>query len=154
LILREAEEEIGLVLRLIGGACEDPALTSLVEVVAGVVTGGDAVSADLSSGDEELVELEVVVAECAGDGSASSEVLGDEGTDNFGFETGLLIHHIVWDVQLLSDVARVVDVIDAAAATLNRLGHALVSGEAALVPELKSETNERVTLSAQKCGDG
>jgi hypothetical protein len=79
LVLGEAEEEVGLVLGLVGGAGEDPAAARLVEVVARVVAGGDAVGADLAGGDEELVELEVVVAEGAGDGGAAGEVLGYEG---------------------------------------------------------------------------
>jgi hypothetical protein len=50
-------------------------------------------------------------------------------------------------------VAGVVDVVDAAAAALDGLGHALVAGEAALVPELEGEADEGVALGAQECGD-
>jgi hypothetical protein len=55
---------------------------------------------------------------------------------------------------LLGYVACVVDVVDAAAAALDGFGHAFVSGETALVPELEGETDEGVALSAQECGDG
>jgi hypothetical protein len=72
LFLCQAEEEVGLVFRLVGGAGEDPALAGLVEAVAGVVAGGDAVGADLAGREEELVELEVIVAEGARDGGAAS----------------------------------------------------------------------------------
>ena len=118
------------------------------------MAGGDAVGADLAGGDEELVELEVVVAEGAGDGGASGEVLGDEGLDDFGFEAVLLVDDVVGDVELLGYVACVVDVVDGAAAALDGFGHAFVSGEAALVPELEGEADDLVSLGAQECGDG
>ena len=103
---------------------------------------------------EELVELEVVVAEGAGDGGAAGEVLGDEGLDDVGFEAVLLVDEVVGDAEVLGYVAGVVDVVDGAAAALDRFGHALVPGEAALVPELEGEADEVVPLSAQEGGDG
>ncbi len=81
LVLSEAEEEPGLVFGAVGGAGEDPAAADGVVVVAGVVAGGDVGCADLAGGDEELVELEVVIAEGARDGGASVEVVVDEGAD-------------------------------------------------------------------------
>ena len=86
LLLRETKEKIGLVFRAVGRTREDPALAGFVEAVARVVAGGDAVRADLAGSDEELVELEVVVAEGAGNGSAAGKVLGDEGADDFFFK--------------------------------------------------------------------
>ena len=38
--------------------------------------------------------------------------------------------------------------------SLDGLGHAFVSGEAALVPELEGEADEGVALGAQERGDG
>ncbi len=154
LVLGQAEEEVGLVLGLVGGAGEDPAAAGFVVVVAGVVAGGDAVGADLAGGDEELVELEVVVAEGAGDGGAAGEVLVDEGRDDLGLEAVLLVDEVVGDAELLGYAAGVVDVVDGAAAALDGFGHALVSGEAALVPELEGEADEGVALGAQQRGDG
>ncbi len=58
---------------MVGGAGENPAAADFVEVIARVVAGGDAVGADLAGGDEELVELQVVVAEGAGDGGSASK---------------------------------------------------------------------------------
>ncbi len=154
LLLREAEEEVGLVFGLVFWPGKYPSLTGLVKAIAGVVPGGDTVGADLSGGGEELVELEVVVAESAGDGGSAGEVLADEGLDHIGFEALLLVDDVVGDVELLGDVAGVVDVVDGAAAALDRFGHALVSGEAALIPELEGEADEFVALSAQEGGDG
>jgi hypothetical protein len=118
------------------------------------MAGRDAVCADLAGGGEELVELEVVVAEGAGDGGASGEVLGYEGLDYIGLEAGLLIDDVVGNVELLGYVAGVVDIVDGAAAALDGFWHSLVSGEAALVPELKGEADELVALSAQEGSDG
>jgi hypothetical protein len=154
LLLREAEEEVGLVLGLVGGAGENPTVADGVEVIAGVMAGGDAVCPDLAGGCEELIELEVVVAEGAGDGGASGEVFRDEGLDDFGFEAVLLVDEVVGDVELLGYAAGVVDVVDGAAASLDGLGHAFVAGEAALVPELEGEADEVMALGAQECRDG
>jgi hypothetical protein len=118
------------------------------------VAGGDAVGADLAGGDEELIELEVVVAEGAGDGSAAGEVLADEGLNDFCLESLLLVDDVVRDAELLGYVAGVVDIIDRAAAALHGLGHSLVTGEAALVPELEGEADEVVALRAQERGYG
>ena len=137
LVLGQAEEEVGLVLGAVGGAAEDPAVADGIEVVAGVVAGGDLGGADLAGGEEELVELEVVVAEGAGDGGAAGEVLGDEGADDVGLEAGFLVDEVVGDVERAGDLAGVVDVVDGAAAALDGLGHAVMAGEPALIPELQ-----------------
>ncbi len=92
LLLGEAEEEVGLILAAVGGAGEDPAAAGFVVAIARVVAGGDALGADLAGGEEELIELEVVVAEGAGDGGAAGEVLGYEGLDDLSFEAILSIH--------------------------------------------------------------
>ena len=158
LVLGQTEEEIRLVLRAVGRAGEDPAAAGFVVVVAGVVAGGDALGADLAGGKEKLIELEVVVAEGAGDGGAAGEVFGNEWTDHFVFKTRLSINQVVGDAEVLGYVAGVVDVVDGAAATLgDGFGEAevgVVGGETALVPELESEADERVSLGVQECGDG
>lgn len=153
LVLREAEEEVGLVLGGVGGAREDPALAGLVVVVACVVAGGDAVGADLAGGEEEGVELEVVVAEGAGDGGAAGEVLCYEGPDDLGLEAGFLVDEVVGDVEMLGDAACVVDVVDGAAAALDGFRHSVVAGQATLVPKLKGEADEGVALGAKERGD-
>ena len=158
LILGEAEEEVGLVLGLVGGAGEDPAAAGFVVVIARVVAGGDALGADLAGGEEKLIELEVVVAEGAGDGGAAGEILGDEGADDLGFEAVLRVDEVVGDAEVLGYVAGVVDVVDGAAAALgNGLGDAevgVVGGEAALVPELEGEADEGMSLGVEERGDG
>ena len=106
------------------------------------MAGSDAVGADLARGDEQLIELEMVVAERAGDGRASGEILLDEGADDVALEALLLVDDVVRDVEVLGDAAGVVDIIDRAAAALHLLGHAFLAGETALVPELQREADE------------
>ncbi len=154
LVLSEAEEEVGLVFRAIGGAGEDPAVADGVEAIASVVASGDAAGADLAGGDQELIELDVIVAEGAGDGGAAGEVVGDEGLDDVGLEALLLIDEVVRDAELFGDAAGIVDVVDGAAAALDLLGHAVVTGESTLVPKLEGEADEGVSLRTQEGGDG
>ncbi len=145
-------------MRAVGGAGEDPAAAGFVVVIARVVAGGDALGADLAGGEEKLIELEVVVAEGAGDGGAAGEVFADEGADYLGLEAILRVDEVVGDAEVLGYVAGVVDVIDGAAAALgNGLGEAevgVVGGQAALVPELEGEADEGVSLGVEERGDG
>ena len=112
LLLGQAEEKVGLVLGQIGGALENPAAARRVELVHGVVAGGDAVGADGACGLEQLVELEMVVAERTGNGRASGQILGDKGPDHIPFEALLLIDDVIRNVQVLGDAARVVNIVE------------------------------------------
>jgi len=91
LLLRQAKEKVGLILGQIGGALENPAAACGVVLVDRIVAGGDAISADGARGLEQLVELEVVVAERTGNGRAPGEVLGDKGADNILLKALLLL---------------------------------------------------------------
>jgi hypothetical protein len=77
----------------------------------------------------ELVKLQVVVAERAGNRGAAGEILRDKGPDDGFFETLLLVHDVVGDAEVLGHAARVIDVIQrAAAAGLGRRGDAMRPG--------------------------
>ena len=155
LLLGEAEEEPGLVLGAVGGALEDPAAARGVVLVAGVVAGGDALGADLAGGAQKLVELEVVVAERAGNRRAPGEVVVDEGPNDIVLEALLLVDDVVRNVERLGDTARVVDIVQrAAAAGLGRVRDAGLAGEAVLVPELQGKADDVGSLGAQHGGDG
>ena len=138
----------------VGGTLHQPAADALVVLVASVMAGGEQISADLAGGDEQLVELQMIVAETARDRRASREIVVDEGPNHIVLEARLLIDDVVRNAKLLGDVAGVVDVVDGAAAALHGLGHALVTGEAALVPELERETDDAVALLAEHGRDG
>ncbi len=56
---------------------------------------------------------------------------------------------------MLGHAAGVVDVVERAAASGDLLGHAFVSGEAALVPELHGQADDVVSLGAEHgCDSG
>ncbi len=123
-------------------------------MIARVVACRDLVGADLASGGEELIELEVIVAESAGNRRAAGEVLVDERTDDLGLEPVLRVDEVVGNAEVLGDAARVVYVVDGTAAALHRFGHALAAGEAALIPELQREPDDGVSLGVEHRGDG
>jgi hypothetical protein len=79
----------------------------------------------------------MVVAKTARNGSAPAEIVGDKGADDVILESALLVDNVVRDTERLRDASRVVNVVERAAAALDRLRHALASGETALVPELQ-----------------
>ncbi len=112
LLLGEAEEEVGLVLGMIGGALENPAVARRVVLVDGVVAGGDAAGADGARGLEELVELEMVVAERTGDRRPAGEVLGDERPHHILLEALFLVDDVVGNAEVLGDAAGVVHVVE------------------------------------------
>ena len=71
LILGQAEQEISLILRRICRALEQPAAALLVELDPRVVTGGQCIRANLLRDDQQLIELQMVVAQAARDGRSS-----------------------------------------------------------------------------------
>src|SRR5215470_11227985 len=86
LILREAPEKIGLVLRKIEGAEKLEAAGGLVAADARVVPGGQAIGADLASHAQQWLELHIRIAVGASNGRASAEIAVDERADNPVFE--------------------------------------------------------------------
>uniref|UniRef100_E6QM66 Uncharacterized protein n=1 Tax=mine drainage metagenome TaxID=410659 RepID=E6QM66_9ZZZZ len=154
LVLGESKEEPGLVLGEVGGALEDPAVARGVVLVAGVVAGGDAGGTDLARGEQKLVELEVIVAERAGNWRAASEVIIDKGTNDVALEALLLVDDVVGDVERLGDAAGVVYVVERAAATGGAGGYAGLSGEAILIPKLEGEADDIGSLGAKHGGNG
>jgi len=146
LLLGETEEEVRLILCQVGGPLENPALAGGVVFIDRVVAGGDAACADGAGRLDERVELEVVVAERAGNGRASVEILVDEGTNDVALEAVLLVDDVVRNSQVLGYAAGVVYVIQrTAAAGLGSVWNAVPSGEAGLVPELKGEADDCVS---------
>jgi len=82
-----------------------------VVLVDRIVAGGDAISADGARGLEQLVELEVVVAERTGNGRAPGEVLGDKGADNILLKALLLVDDVVGNLEVLGHAPRVIHVV-------------------------------------------
>src|SRR4029077_8794756 len=83
------------------------------------------------------------------DGRASRKILLNERADHVALEALLVINHVIRDADGLSHPARVVDIIQRAAASLHRLGHAFAPSQPALVPQLHGQADNLVSLSAQ-----
>src|ERR1019366_9234234 len=137
--LGQAEEEVGLIFGLIHGAQQLIAPAGGVEADARVMGGGHVVRAHGIGHLQEAFELDVVIAEGAGDGGASGEILLDEGLHHVLFELPLEVDDVVGDANLLGDAAGVVDIVEGAAASGPRGGPAFGGrqfGEAGLGPQL------------------
>src|ERR1700730_16707968 len=96
----------------------------------------------------------MIVAEIARDGRAAGQILRDEWTHHLALETLFVIDHVIRNADVLGHAAGIVDVVERAAAAGYLLGHALVSGEAALVPELHGEADDVVSLGTQHGRNG
>src|SRR5580693_2404758 len=103
------------------------------------MAGSYTLGADLARDHQKLIELEMIVAEAAGDGSAPGKILFHERADNLALETLLMIDYVIRNADVLGDAAGVVDIVERAAASLHGLRHAFVTGEASLVPELHGQ---------------
>src|SRR3984893_9845589 len=91
----------------------------------------------------------MIVAQAAGDGSASRKVLLDERPHHVALKPILVINHVVGDADGLSDATGVVHIVQRAATPLHRLGHALMARETALVPKLHRQADDLMSLGPQ-----
>ena len=142
-----------MVLGLVHGAEEFVAAGLRVVTHTGVVAGGDALGTDLARGDEELIELHVIVAHGAGDGRAAFEVVRDEGLDYIKLEFAFEIHDVERNAEMFGYAASVVDIVVRAAAMLS--GAVIFElGQAALVPELHRQANDGLGAVVEDGGNG
>src|ERR1044072_2413814 len=114
LCLRELEEEVALVLRLVDAAVELWPCRPFDD--ARVVAGGHRVGADRASAREQRIELDEGVATHAGAGRGPRAVVLDEGDDDVAAEGALHAQGVVRDAGLLRHAAGVAEVERAAAA--------------------------------------
>src|SRR5579872_5728868 len=149
--LRQAEEEVGLILACVHAFAQLIASGGVARN-AGVVSGRNLRGANRIGHLQKLIELDEVVAKRAGDGRAPGQILADEGSDHLLLEALLEIHHVVGNAQALGYVAGVVDIIDGAATAAAALGGNL--GKAPLVPELHGESDDVVALAREQAGNG
>src|SRR5580700_4608002 len=102
------------------------------------MAGGDARGANLPGGYQQLIELHVVVAMRARNRGAPREIILDEGTDDGFLEAPFKIDDVMRKPQMFGDAARVVDIIERAAALARGLFIAIRLGrklrEAPLIP--------------------
>src|SRR5579863_4778016 len=118
------------------------------------MTGGQLLGADLARGDEELLELHVIIAKRARNGSAPGEIVVDKRANHAILESLLEIHDVKRKTEMPRDTARVVNVVERA--TTMRRGAAIASKlrEATLVPELHREANDGLGGFVKQRSDG
>src|SRR5690242_13417904 len=122
---------------------------ALVVFDARVMSGSQQVAADLARHDQQLIELQMVIAEAAWNRSSSGKVILDERPDDLALEAIFVVDDVVRYSDGLRDGSRVVDVVERATTPLHGLGHAFLAGEAALIPELHGEAHHIVALCAK-----
>ena len=145
LLLSESEQHIGLVLPCIHALTERPQPAGTVALDAGVVARGDEIGVHHRSALHEEVELDAVVAGDTGVGGASALVLAHEVGDDVLAELAPCIHDVVRRPDRLADAARVLYVLDGAAALMVRRYVILVRR-----PEAHRHTDDVVPLPAQQ----
>ena len=158
LLLRQAEEEIGLVLGAVHGREQLIPARGFVAPDARVVAGSDAVRADLERGLHKLLKLDLGVAPAAGDGRRAREIPLDEGAHHVLFEALLKVDDVIRNAQEIRHTARVVDVVERAAAAAGASGRAcalvesLQARQAPLVPELHGQTYDSLGAIGRSAG--
>src|ERR1700692_1551246 len=75
LLLRKAKQEISLIFRPVRGALQHPAAEPTVKDNSSVMPSGDLIGANLLRHNKKLVKLQVIVAQAARNGRATSQVL-------------------------------------------------------------------------------
>src|SRR5271166_2080415 len=154
LLLRQAEQKVCLVFGEVCRTLQYPPPGALVVLIARVMSCSEQVGADLARGNQQLIELQMVVAKAARNRGSPGKIIFDEGTHHVLFEARLLIDDVVRNAKLFGYVTGVVHIVDGTTATLHRFGHALVARQAALVPELHGEANDLVPALAEHGRDG
>src|SRR5208283_3640461 len=104
--------------------------------------------------DQELVELEVVVAQAARNRRAARKILFNKRPHHLAFEALLLIYHVIRNPDAFSHAARIVDVVEGAAAPSDLLRHSPVTRQSALVPQLHGQADNVVSFGTQHGRDG
>ncbi len=91
----------------------------------------------------------MIVAEAARDRRPPGQIFLNKWPHHVSLKPLLVIDHVIGDADLLRHAAGIVNIVERAAASLHGLGHALVSGETALVPELHGQADNGVAFGAQ-----
>jgi hypothetical protein len=113
------------------------------------MSGGEQIGADLLCRDQKLIELQVIVAEAAGNGCAPGEIFVNEWTYHVSLKPVLMIYDVVGNSEMLGYMAGIINVVQRAAAPTDLLRHAFASGQSPLVPELHRESHDGMSLGAQ-----
>jgi hypothetical protein len=149
LILRQREQEIGLILRRIDAALEDVAAGGLVALDPRVVSSRDEPRPKALGARRQGRELQVAVAVHAGDRRPACRVLADEVRHDRLAELPLEVDDVVGNSDLRRDPARVVEIVDRAA---RPEAHLAIRVRPRMVVQLHREADDLVSLARQQRG--
>ena len=141
LLGRGGEQEIALVARRVDGAVQLGPIGALD--AANVVAGGQRIGAEIPGGPHQVAELDRLVAGDAGDRGQAQRVGLGEGLDHVAPEPGLVVQHVVRNIERVGDAARVMDVLAGAA-------RARAPGRGTVVVELQRNADDLVALLGQQ----
>src|SRR5271156_5572663 len=96
----------------------------------------------------------MIVTQAARDGCASRKIFGNERTHHIALEALLMIDYIIRNADMLGHASSVIDIVQRATAPGHLLGHALMSRQPPLVPQLHSQPDNVVPLRVQHRRDG
>src|SRR5438477_42866 len=105
--------------RRAGGNAQALALSNRELVHACVLAGRQQICPNLPRGDQQLIKLQVVIAEAAWNGRATGKILIHKWTNYVLLKTLLVIYHIIWNAEALGYPACIVNILDRAAASLH-----------------------------------
>ena len=112
--LRQGEEEVGLVLRRVGAAPQQPAsMRGLLN--ACVVSGRHLLGTQAARAVKERRKLQVAVAVRTGQWRAPRRVLANEVRDDRVLELAFEIQNVVWNTECVRDTLGVVQIVERAA---------------------------------------
>src|SRR5438105_4816582 len=111
--------------------------------------GRKQVSADLLCRGQQLVKLQVIVAETARNWRTAREIFIHKWAYDVSFEAFLMVDYVIRNPQLLGNLAGIVDVFDRAASPLHLLRHSLSTGQPSLIPELHGQADDWMAVSLQ-----
>jgi len=109
---------------------------------ARVVATGDARCADLPRGDQQLIELHVVVARGARNRRTAGEIVLYKGAHHGLFKSTLEIDDVMGNANMLRNSAGVIDIVERTA-TLRRGFARSEFRKSALIPELHGQPDHR-----------
>src|SRR6516225_5948 len=141
---RGREQEVALVALRVAGTIElgpDGPLSQL-----DVVAGGEGVGFEFARGREQIVELDLLVADHARDWRPPRRIAVHEGLHDGGPKALLVIEHVVGDAKPVGDAARIVDV-------LARTAGAAPADCLTMIIELEGDADDLATLLVQQRGD-
>src|SRR5690349_15761553 len=118
LLLGQPKQEISLILREVGGTLQQPSSALVVVLDPSIVPGRQQVGANLPCRDQELVKLQVIVAETTRNRCTARKILFDERLHHVPLEALLLVDDVIRNAEGFGHASRVVHIIQGAATSL------------------------------------